>query len=230
MKAIERNSLSSQVVTGIKEYILNNNLKDNDKLPTEREFIEVFRVSRTVVREALRSLEAVGIIRVKPGEGIFVAGLQNDAVISVLSFQLQRDKKSRLEFLDTRLILECGALELCINTLDEESINTMRDCTMKMRNPSFYGTDRVSEDIRFHQSLFKATKNQIYYELANLIGDFFSKIRRRALSSHEDTVTSANEHDAIVDALIAKDLATARKILTDHIERIRQYMDSEGNE
>ena len=229
MKAIERNSLSSQVVTEIKEYILNNQLKDGDKLPTERDFIEIFGVSRTVIREALKSLEAVGIIQVKPGEGIFVAGLQNDIFITMLSFQLQRDKKSQLEYLDTRLILECGALELCINSLDENSIHTMRDCNMKMRNPSFYDTDRVSEDIRFHQSLFKATKNQIYYELANLIGDFFSKIRRQVLSSPEDAITSANEHDAILDALIEKDLTTAKTILTDHIKRVRKYMESEEN-
>ena len=223
MEAIERVSLTDQVVERVKQHILENELAENDRLPTERDLIQMFGVSRTVIREALRSLEAVGIIRVKSGDGIFVAGMQTEAVMTMISFQLQRDKQSQLEFLATRLVLECGALELCIDSLDEESVAFMRQCNNRMRDIANVNKDHTLEDINFHKTLFKASHNRIYSALSSLISDFFLEARKAALTSYDDVVMSANEHDKIVDALLRKDLQQAKEIMKLHVNRIATY-------
>ena len=82
----ERRSLKQQTIEAIKQYIIEEGLRANDKLPTERKLVTMFGVSRSVVREALSYLENTGVIRVRQGQGAFLNASNIDKVLENFFF------------------------------------------------------------------------------------------------------------------------------------------------
>ena len=87
-KPIKRVSLQSEIIKYIQSYIEENDLKEGDRLPSQGQFIEMMQVSRTALREAVKTLEAEGIVEVKNGKGIFVGcrGRKRTALESLIGF------------------------------------------------------------------------------------------------------------------------------------------------
>lgn len=132
---IQKTSLVEIVVDRIKEYILNNNLKPNDKFFTEKELVELLQVSRTVVREALISLQAVGILNVKPGGGVYIAEPKLDSINTILKHYYDTYGVKLKEIMEIREIIELGALRLII----EKQVDVDIDQLVKI-NESYYQT------------------------------------------------------------------------------------------
>lgn len=95
----------------LKRYILANNLKPGDHLPTEQDLVQQLGISRTSLREALKSLQALGLIDAKPGEGMVVRAFNFDAVLGNLSYGMIFEKTELMDLLEIRETLELKFLD-----------------------------------------------------------------------------------------------------------------------
>lgn len=99
---IKRFKLHETIVEEIKDYIRVNGKKSGDKLPNQQEFTEMFGVSRTALREALRTLQALEIVDIVNGKGVFVKKFQNNNVNK--EDNVKNKKKELLDFLEVRAL------------------------------------------------------------------------------------------------------------------------------
>lgn len=222
----EKHNLSRIVSERIKEYIINHNLEAGSKLPSEKQFVEMLNVSRTVVREALKSLETLGIIKIKSGDGIYVNETSLRPVIDQVSFQWKENKQRMQELLATRRVLEFGAIEMAIDQYNLEIIGQMEQCNDRMEEKMLKKESSIEEDIAFHRLLFKATGNETYYELSEVITDFFNAIREVHLSKAEALKHSLEEHRNVVRYIREKNAEKAKQEMAKHLQPLRSYIES----
>ncbi len=157
MKQIEpvrRVNLTAKVMDSIKEYIASNDLGPGDRLPSEKVLTSSLNVSRNILREALKSLEAVGLIQIRVGDGMYVSSFDYASVVDHISFALLRNDPDMSHFLQARLVIEVGMMELVTENVDEPSLLQRRgvqppDRTGQVRR-------RASElDLDFHHHFLR---------------------------------------------------------------------------
>ena len=109
------------IVLDIRKMISQENIKPGDRIPSERELAEILKVGRSTIREALRSLELLGLIETRRGEGTFLADHRNHRLVEVLSTFILQDNQSLKDVQDTRKIHEISAIQMIC--LDEKASN-----------------------------------------------------------------------------------------------------------
>src|SRR5262245_46615986 len=103
---IQSTRIYEEIGRQVKQLIAEGRLKTGDRLPPERELAEKFVVSRTSVREALRALESLGLIEIRPGEGTFVRQVSVDALVGPLALMLPSQREAIGELFEARRVLE----------------------------------------------------------------------------------------------------------------------------
>ena len=134
------------IVRDIRDMIRKEKIKPGDRIPSERELAEKLQVGRSTLREALRSLELLGLIETRRGEGTFLSDHRNHQLVEVLSTFILQDKQSQKDVWETRLIHEISAIQtICQN---ESLANLLVWDSFKKRlneEPGFYREDFVRE-------------------------------------------------------------------------------------
>lgn len=218
MELAEKTTLSQLVCERLKQYITEHELKPGDRLPSAKQLTEMLKVSRTVVREALKSLESVGILRIRSGGGIYVEDASLKPLVDQVAFHWKSNKKKIRELLAVRKILELGAIELAIAHYDPALIKQMERAVDAMRERIAVGLVPIEEDLAFHRGLFKATGNQTFIELSAVLNDFFNEMNGIQTMEEEENVRSLEDHRQILDAICAKEVEKAKAIMTDHLQ------------
>ncbi|WJH32852.1 FadR/GntR family transcriptional regulator [Paenibacillus aurantius] len=221
----EKVNLSHLVTERIKSFILDRELKEGDKLPSEKQLVESLEVSRTVVREALKSLELLGIVKIKTGDGIYVDGLSLKPILDQMSFRWKQSETRMKELWATRRILELGAVEMAIKHYDLDLISQMEEWNEAFNRKIALQQVPSEEDLQFHRTLFKATGNHTYFEFSEVLTDFFINIRQLHFGSMEGMKLSLLEHRTIVKRIREKDMAGAKREMDRHLRPLRRYID-----
>ncbi|KKI89583.1 hypothetical protein WQ54_24800 [Bacillus sp. SA1-12] len=222
--AIQKTSLVEIAIERIKSYIFEEKFKPNDKFLSERELVEQLQVSRTVVREALISLQTVGILHVKPGGGVYIAVPTLDSISTILKHHYDTYGVKIKELLETREIIELGALNLIIEKQIDVDIDSLIDI-----NESYYQTIIEKQDAKkfdriFHQSLIKATKNETYYHFSEIIHEYFNLAKIDLIEKETALIQAYNQHLEIIEAIKNKNLQIAQNIMKEHFIPIYNFI------
>src|SRR5699024_3557530 len=126
IQTTERMSLKQQVIQAVKQYIVDEEVKAGDKLPTERKLAEMFGVSRSVIREAMSYLENSGVIRVRQGQSEFLNDANIDKLVDNFFFLWQVNKRDIREILGLRLIVESSAIDDIVSENNQLAIGKLR--------------------------------------------------------------------------------------------------------
>ena len=106
IEPVKSTRIYEEIVRQIKAMIAEGRLKSGDQLPPERDLAEKFLVSRTSVREALRALESLGLIEIRPGEGTFVREVSVESLIQPLALVMASQREAMSELFEARRLLE----------------------------------------------------------------------------------------------------------------------------
>lgn len=212
----ERESLKQMMIRELKQYIMENELKAGDKLPTERKLTELFGVSRSVVREALSYLENVGILYVRQGQGSFLQESNIENLLNSFFFLWKINNHNVEEILSLRIIFESHAIDDIIQQRSEDAILGLQNLLDETAD-LIEVADRREADIQFHQALLRATNNSLLIQMTNVISHYFFQMEHVQLT---DATYRAlmEEHQDIVNAMKENDAMTAKKLLTAHIQ------------
>ncbi len=214
LEPLKRTSLTSQVMEAVKSYIVDNNLQPGDRLPTEKELVTTLGVSRNILREALKSLEAVGLIEIKVGDGMYVSDFDYSSVVTHISFALARNGKELEHFLEARLVIEVGALDFVVERLSEDDIRGLEQLNARVSKAENV-EERAQADLEFHKSLLAIAGNPVLNEFGAFLARFFTETQ--ALTDRHNTQVTASAHWALIEALRNRDVDAAKQIMRKHI-------------
>src|SRR3990167_6105938 len=122
---IRSTRIYEEIVRQVKQMITEGRLKSGDQLPPERDLAEKFRVSRTSVREALRALESLGLLEIRPGEGTFVREVSVEALIEPLALLMVSQRETIGELFEARRVLEPAIAALAAARATPEEVQEM---------------------------------------------------------------------------------------------------------
>jgi DNA-binding FadR family transcriptional regulator len=221
MDMLVRKSLKDVAMDQIKQYIMEHNLQAGDPFLNEKEIIDLLGVSRTVVREALKSLETIGILKLKPGDGIFVSVASLGPIMDQFYFRWFGNQQKMLELQEIRLILETSAVELVILRAEPGMLAELDRWNDQMEQSILKAEPIIDIDIGFHRTLFKLTGNEAFYEMSEVISKFFTEVRKKRLSSSANGHTTLEDHKLITQMIKEKNIAQAKMCMMMHLNKSR---------
>ncbi|MBX5469549.1 MAG: FadR family transcriptional regulator [Thermoleophilaceae bacterium] len=218
-------SRTQQVREQLEAAIERGDYKPGERLPSERDLVELLGVSRVSVREAIRSLEAVGMVEVRHGLGCFVAANPSDKYASSFSHWLAVHRDEVLELLKVRGALDELAAESAAVSADGSWTARLRELNDSFRATPPTDIDALVErDVGFHDALGEASGSPLLADLLRELHETFNESRHATLQPSGRPAESAREHDAIIDAIERRDPAAARAAVAAHLASVRDSL------
>lgn len=188
-------------------------------------------VGRNSLREAVKVLQALGIIDTRHGFGMFVAENNLSALHDSLSFRGQMSLRHRGheagELVEVRQALETGLIGQAIRVVSEEHLAALDATVIRMEQSAKEGDMFADADRDFHRILFEPLNNTLLSNLLGVFWEVYHSIHDVVGEEEPDNPTlveTAAAHRAIFEAVRAKDIDTARLLLADHFQGIRQLL------
>ena len=209
--------LYEEVAEKIKQYVKENQMEKNSKLPSERKLAEMFGTSRNVIREALKLLVEQKVIEVREKSGVYVLNIDEADILDAVKKEFMMDSMNVENVLYLRDILEPSVVDLCVGRITPEQLNELREVNDNMRCTSDM-EDFAKYNIRFHELMADATGNSALYAvmclLYNVIG---SKIFRLPYTGDSTRLDTIKEHDQLISAFEDQDLKRAKRVMKRHL-------------
>ena len=195
-------------------------LQAGDQLPSERDLGEQFAVSRTVIREAVRSLAAKGIVSSSPGRGLIVAAIDADSVSASMNLYLRGNQREvpyeRVH--EVRTALEVDVARLASVRAHESEIANLRAIHERLAHALGDVEESSLADVAFHRGLATLTQNPLYVIMLDSIGDVLLEIRRATMGNRKDAEHGYADHGRILAAVARHDPEAARDAMRRHLE------------
>lgn len=221
---VNRDRLYEQVAQQIQQFIVSAEWPAGSKIPTERELGEQFGVSRTVIREALKTLSERGLISILPGRGIFVADLSASALTEPMRLLLQRHNFSYENLVEARRVLEVEIAGLAAQRAQREQIERMRAAIAQM-DDCLGDPDGFSKaDQRFHVALAEATQNTMFPMLIDSISELVYESRQLIFGVVGAPSRGQSYHRALLEAIERRDGGAARRAMQEHLNQVDKDM------
>jgi GntR family transcriptional regulator, transcriptional repressor for pyruvate dehydrogenase complex len=222
--AVKKTRLFEGVARQIQALIVDGALKTGDLLPPERELAERFGVSRSSVRDAIRTLEFVGLVVPRQGEGTVVADVSPEAVVMPIASVLGRKRELIEELLDIRKMIEPALAARAAERATPEEIARLEDVLKRQRAKTQRGELAVEEDAEFHYQLALAAKNGVVRRVIDVLMRLLRETRARSLQTHGRPERSLAGHKRILDAIKRRDPAAAERAVRRHVEEIESIV------
>ena len=221
MKQNQGLAATERVVAQVRALIDRGELRSGDRLPAERQLAEMVGVSRPSLRAGLKTLAAMGVVRIRHGAGTFIAAGPPVLTSEPLSFLAALHGFTRAQMFEARLVLEVTVAGLAAErtrTAPEKLIAISDETTGMFASMD----DRdmfLDHDIRFHRAVAAASGNPILSSLVEMVSALFKEVRRQTIHRATDLKEAADEHRVIYQAIRAHDAEGARRAMSDHLQR-----------
>ena len=222
-------SRSQTTAAQIKEIILTRNLHPGDPLPTENELCDLLGVSRSSVREAVRTLATLGIVEVRHGPGTFVGQMSLDALVETLVFRGALlpgdDLKALREIIEIRQALDLAMAEQLADAVQGTANPELWELVETMEDASRRGETFAEQDRRFHTALLGAMSNSIVAPLVGAFWDVHTAVMPRlGVSLPDDLAQTAHAHREMLEAAEAGDVEAYQAAVRRHYEPLMRSL------
>lgn len=223
--------LSDRVAASLQESMFAGHFQPGDQLPSERQLAEQFGVSRTVIREAVRSLAAKGLLKVRSGSGSRVANVDARIVADSMRLFLRAQESVDYQKIhDVRSALEINIAGLVAERATDADVAELRDILAAMVETADDPRLASQFDLEFHRNLARMTYNELYPIMLDSIGEVMMEIRLVTLSAPGRTAEAVGEHGSILDAITARDPQATRSAMRDHLAQSRRLWEAPGSD
>ena len=206
-----------QVADQLSSQIRSGNFEQGENLPPERELARQFSVSRPTIREAITTLEVMGLVEVRPGSGVYV----KDSALAMR--ELPENVPGPFEILEARKTLEPELAAFAANRIDDKQLETLRQILHRFGKPGL-DSDQIEQiDKEFHSLIAEATRNSALAgmmkwlwevrEHSEVNSKFYQRVREKGVRP------AVEDHRTITAALLARNESAARDAMREHLER-----------
>lgn len=218
---VRQEKLSSQVAEQIQQLILSSQFKPGERLPTERELGDTFQVSRTVIREAIRTLEARGLVESQTGSGNYIRAMDGKDVANSIGMFIttQGNSFSLQSVMEVRRVLEIQVVRLAANRATQSDIQELETILAKMRL-AVNDIDMFSKwDLEFHLALARASNNPLFSILIEPLTEALFEQIWTGTSAPGAAEDACDFHRRILEAIKDKNSDAAAAAIRDHLEQ-----------
>ncbi len=220
-KPVEQKRVFEDIANQIREAILSKKLKAQDRLPSERELAEQFKVGRLTIREALRTLESKGFVKVKKGSGggAFVGEGDPGMVASLIIDNLQLEGLTGDQITESRITLECAGIRMAIKNAGMDDLDRVAEsieATREILKPERAG-EILAKMVEFHILVAKASHNLPYVLFVRSLMEWGLRMRKNWIPTAEEQAYSYQSHLDIFRSISSKDEKKAMALMEEHI-------------
>jgi GntR family transcriptional repressor for pyruvate dehydrogenase complex len=214
--------LYEHIVEQIRAQIVSGQLKAGDQLPSERELAQTFSVSRTAIREAVKTLREKGLVEVRLGRGTYVVNDTSLAAGRSLNLAVRlKQPDGWVDLVEARMILEPDIAALAAERATTEQIDQLQGAVNALTAASGAVDAWASMDTEFHNILAHASQNVVMPILLNSVIESLHDQRRSLLMLDGRLDITRDEHQRIIDAIAERQPEAAREAMRAHIERVQ---------
>ena len=232
IQPIGRRRLSDDVIGQLKTLLVEKNLKPGDKLPPERDLSGLVQVGRPSIREALRTLDILGFVDIRPGDGVYVqdplGGSFLKSIQESLEILTQLEPKTLIEIFEVRMILEAKTASMAAQFAGPEDLaflqNAFRELEDHLTDPNSYS----EKDWEFHKAIARCSHNNVLFHLINHCSALIKLTSQRFVEVPNITAVFHPDHRAIFRAIQNRSEKKAAQAMTEHLfhaqESIRRLL------
>ena len=222
---IERKRLTDQIIDQLTSMIADGKFKPGDKLPPEPVLMERFGVGRSSLREAVGALSLIGMLTVRPGHGTHVSSSAGESLSKPFRWSMSVSWREKLhEFIEARITLEQALVGMAAERATDGDIEEIKRCHNLLRSPKVKGRKAIQADLVFHMAIANASHNSV---LAGFLGELRQPVRNwmeQKASLFDGYAQVFDQHDAVVNAIVARDPALARSAIKEHLEAVGERL------
>ncbi len=218
LSIVRRETLVDTVARALLTHIADSGLQAGDRLPSERQLVEMLGVSRLPLREALSLLRGLGVIEVRHGKGIYVRKLDLASLFGMLSPLLRTQTDIELsQIFEARMHLETSIAQLAAASSTGENRQRLEDAVTGMRKNIRRREAFVRHDMAFHLELARTTANPIFEVFMASVTDLLQELQHLYRNQVEYRRLAVEEHESILEALTEQDGAAAAQAMKRHL-------------
>jgi GntR family transcriptional repressor for pyruvate dehydrogenase complex len=223
---VRKGRISDNIVAQIKSAIFTGTYRPGDKLPSEEELKKQFNVSRVPLREALRSLEEMGFVTIRPGVsgGAFVAQMGTKSVSDSLSNMIRLGKIGDSDIWEFRMSNEPSMARLAAERSTEWDIKQMEEMISVRERAIKARKIPVVSNIDFHQAIARATKNPLHILIMDAIGEILLESFKRLHFSLDDHRSIAKFHRRILECIKKRDIQEVGDLIYSHLKDVKNRL------
>ena len=211
--------LYEEIAAQMMEQIRSGALRPGDRLPPERTLAEEYGVSRTAIREALRSMEMMGCVESHVGEGTYIKTPSLQEIVDPFSMLIAQNGRMGGDLIEARLILETEIAALAARRRTDEQLSALEKTLAEMRRDIESGGMGIEADERFHEILVGAAGNEALSTMLKMCAGMLSRTRPLTQSIKGVPKMALKDHTAIFEAVRIQDERTARRLMRGHLNR-----------
>jgi GntR family transcriptional regulator, transcriptional repressor for pyruvate dehydrogenase complex len=223
-KVTAKKRLAQEATNQLKNLILQGSYKPGEKLPPERKLAEKFGINRATLREALKDLEHLGLVRIRQGDGTRVLDFFQTAGLDLLRHLLPLNEEAQLgllrDILEFRQIIGRELAKLAAERTTEQHLEMLREiASRKVGSPS----ERMVQDLDFYVELGRASKNMVFLLLLNSVRSAVRNVSRLFSDLNPPAEEVMAHHAELIDALAKGDQEEAYRIADLHLSRGKEH-------
>jgi len=221
--SIKKGRLADSVSDQIKEAIFQGEYQTGEKIPSEYELVDLFGVSRVIIREALRNLEQAGLVEIRRGPkgGAFVQPLTHKAVSLIVRDLFRLSKGTVNEIMEVRLEIEPIVAGLAATRATKDDLISLKENIDAQ--PKIPGEKTVEGNINFHRLLARCSHNPIYEMIINILLDFSIDLILNILPPGK-VIHDTTSHPELYELIKYGDGQKAKDKMRSHIEDVIPLM------
>ena len=219
---IERSSVAEQVAQKILDMVRTKILRPGDLLPTERDLATLLQVSRPSVREAVRGLQILGVLKVRHGSGITVSALEASDLLGPLQYLITLDARNLDTLYEARVLVDGGIASLAAQRISDQALTRLQQRVEQQRDLVMDPVAFRASDLEFHRIIMEAAGNPFLLKTSLSFYELGLEYRRISSETPGVLKQSVADHQAIVAALVARDPKAAAAAASAHMNRVHQ--------
>ncbi len=220
IRSVKRRRLYEEIVQQFHALLRQGALRHGDRLPSERELAEQFKVSRSSVREAIRSLELQGLAVSRRGSGTFINTEGLDATLDLVAANLNGRASALQDVFEMRHLMEPHIAALAAQRATGEEVLEMRRILEEQQGQINFGKTGVEADTAFHFALAAATHNSALIKVISAVEDILQMSRDRSLQEPGRPQRSLASHRQILERVESGDKIGARQAMEHHLTAV----------
>lgn len=226
----ERPSVSSHVTGRVVELIRRERLEPGDRLPSVQELARRFSVAGPTMRESLRRLQAIGIIDIRHGSGIYLKRRTHPIVLPN-PHASQLSLKTVLDLLDARLLIEPQLAYLAAGRVTEAALRNLKE-TLTAAAANLAGEDRLlgSLNMDFHRQVAALSGNSVLAEVINSLTAVYEEEQLVVMRLYGNRERDHRQHLEIFEAIAGRDRELSKRRMHDHLKDVRRVLSTRWKE
>ena len=225
---IVRESVAEMVVRRILDMVKAGVLKAGDALPPERDLSASLNVSRPSVREAMRGLAVLGVVRTRQGGGAYISDLGPDSLLGPLQFYLSLERMNIRELYDARSLIESDVARRAAVAMTDADLARLETLLRAQQQTIGDPIAFRQSDFDLHEIIWIGSGNAFLKRIGESLNVLGLEFRKRASETPGVLEQSLRDHRLLVDALKARDAEAAARAAEAHMQNVYQSTISQG--